>query len=149
MNLEQLDILIRLKRGDLNPLFFSKDDLNQLITNGWIKIDNTSSDYTLTQRAEARIISILAMPSGPEIDPQVIENYCAQITYEIKEKLRKHTKEFLKNGTVRISIMAKPEVMNELVTKYAADGWEANHENGSILLKWSKIPKNIRTTRAQ
>lgn len=138
MTLDQLDILIQLKRG----LFKNacQSDLQTLLNHKWII--KKDEEYQLTDRAEARLVLILSMPSGPPIDEIEVENHIKLITYEIKQKLEKRTKEFLKNGEVKVVIHARPEVMNELVTRYAKDGWEAVHEHGCIRLIWPKLPKN-------
>lgn len=135
MTLDQLEILIQIKKGIFNKS--DSSDLLYLIKCKWI-----SSSLELTEKAEARLKAILSLSDPSIFDEQEIENFVNLITFEIKEKLRKRCKDFLKTREIRIKLHAHPEIMNELVTRYAQVGWEAAHDQGSILLKWMK-PFNL------
>ena len=126
MNLNQLEALIRIRREGL----FDKSELDFLLEDEWVREENDK--YRLTEQAESRLAGVLSMFVSNKIDPTVIENYERQIAFEIKS----NSKSFVKTRQIRIKLMARPEILNELVNRYSTSGWNAAHENGAIFLKW-------------
>lgn len=126
MNLNQLEALIRIRREGL----FDKSELDFLLQEGWIR--EKDGKHQVTEQAESRLAVALSMFVSNKLDPTVIENYERQIAFEIKS----NSKSFVKTRQIRIKLMARPEILNELVNRYSTSGWEAAHKNGAIFLKW-------------
>lgn len=137
MNLDQLEILIQVKKETFKAIPENKEDLNYLIKQGWVLPSLSKCGCQLTDRAESRLTAILSIPSTL-LDEDQLQNYIDLINYEIKDKFRKRAKDFIKNREIRVKLHTHPEIMNELINRYTKEGWEAKQEQNSIYLKWIK-----------